>query len=234
MNYYKSLLLIACLLIISDLSAQNDSIYQPDTIKMPNDQLIINLLSNTWLDAPENVKLMPVSIGCELYSMSPVFGKKKSFSGALGFGIGVNNVHLNSLPFDSLDATHFMEIPGGYEYTKNKITVAYADIPFELRYRTKPNIKKRNFKISVGGKFGYMISNYLKYKGQDFRNSSTKIAKFKEYNISNILEYRYSAYLRAGYGKINFIINYTLSPLFEKDKGPDVIPVSFGFSFTVI
>jgi hypothetical protein len=212
--------------------AQEEAV--PDTIKMPNDQIIVNILSNTWLNSPSEIKLMPVSVGAEVYMMSPIVGKNSSLSFAVGCGVGANNVHQNALPYDSLGVTYFKQIAGGYEYIKNKFTTAYIDVPIEIRFRTKPNIKKRNFKVSLGGKFGYMISNYIKYSGDDFRVSSKRNVKFKEYNLTNVLPYRYGVFLRVGYGKINGIINYTLSSLFEKNKGPDVIPLSFGFSFTIL
>jgi hypothetical protein len=223
-----------CLTAFSQEITISDSTNIADTTKMPNDQIICNILSNTWLNTPDNMKLMPVSIGAEVYAMTPIIGKKSTFSIAIGFGVGANNIHNNSLPYDSLEITYFSQIPGGYEYVKNKVTTAYVDIPLEFRFRTKPNLKKRNFKVSLGGKFGYLISNYMKYSGEDFRNASSKNVKFKEFNIDNITKIRYGAFLRIGYGKINAIVNYTLSPLFEKDKGPDVVPVSFGLSFTFL
>ncbi len=205
-----------------------------DSVKMPNDQIVINILSNTWLNAPSEITLMPVSVGAEAYAMTPLIGRNSSFSLAIGFGVGINNIHNNSLPFDSIGITYFRQITGGYEYTKNKFSSTYVDIPIEIRFRTKPNIKKRNFKVSLGGKFGYMITNYIKYSGDDFRTLTKKSVKFKEYNFSNVLPYRYGVFLRVGYGKVNGIINYTLSSFFEKNKGPDVIPVSVGLSFTIL
>lgn len=223
-------------------SGFSQEITEPDSTKMPNDQIICNLLTNTLLNTPKDMKLMPVSVGVEVYGMTPIIGKKSSFSIAIGCGIGANNYHNNCIPYNSInntypynvDSIYFSQIPGDYEYIKNKLTTAYVDIPLEIRYRTKPNLKNRNFKVAIGGKFGYMISSYIKYKGEDFRALSSKTVKFKEYNIDNLYDFRYGAFLRVGYGKINFIINYTLSPLFEKDKGPDMIPVSFGFSFTLL
>ncbi len=220
--------------LVSRDSTSSNEMTTPDTTKMPNDQVIVNVLSNTWLNTPPDMKMMPVSVGAEAYYMSPVIGKNSSLSIALGVGIGVNNFHNNCIPYDSLDVTYFKQIPGEFEYIKNKITTAYVDIPLEIRFRTKPDLKKRNFKVAIGGKIGYMISNYIKYKGEDFRAGSNKMVKFKEYNLDNLLQYRYGTFLRLGYGKINLIVNYTLSSLFEKDKGPDVIPVSFGFSFTLL
>lgn len=205
-----------------------------DSVKMPNDQIVINILSNTWLNAPSEITLMPVSIGAEVYAMTPLIGKNSALSLAIGFGVGVNNVHNNALPYDSIGITYFKQIAGGYEYIKNKFSSTYVDIPIEIRFRTKPNIKKRNFKVSLGGKFGYMITNYIKYSGDDFRTLTKKNVKFKEYNFSNVLPYRYGVFLRVGYGKVNGIINYTLSSFFEKNKGPDVIPVSVGLSFTIL
>ncbi len=225
---------LTILLNIFYLECDAQKTINTDSIKMPNDQLILNIVSNTWLNSPGNIKLMPVSIGSEIYIMTPIIGKYSVFSIAIGSGIGVNNVHNNSLPYDSLGITNFNPIPGSFEYEKNKITTAYIDIPLEIRFRTQPNIKKRNFKVALGGKIGYLISSYIKYRGEDFRVSSSKIVKFKEYNVNNVLPYRYGVFLRVGYGKMNLIVNYTISQLFEKDKGPDVIPVSFGFSFTFL
>lgn len=236
-NLFIIIILISfsgCLNAFSQEITISDSLQTPDTTKMPNDQIIFNVLSNTWLNSPKNIKLMPVSLGVEAYAMTPIIGKKSSFSIAIGFGVGANNIHNNSLPYDSLEVTYFSPIPGNYEYVKNKITTAYVDIPLEFRFRTKPNFKKRNFKIALGGKFGYLISNYIKYNGEDFRNSTSKYVKFKEFNVDNITKIRYGAFVRIGYGKINAIVNYSLSPLFEKDKGPDVVPVSFGLSFTLL
>jgi len=218
----------------SYINSDAQNIINSDSSKMPNDQLVINILSNTWLNSPSNIKLMPVSIGSEVYFMTPVIGKYSVFSIAIGAGVGVNNIHYNALPYDSMEITNFKPIPGGYEYEKNKITTSYIDIPLEIRFRTHPNIKKRNFKVALGGKFGYLISNYIKYSGEDFRILSNKHVKFKEYNINNVIPYRYGVFLRVGYGKINLIVNYTLSQLFTNGKGPDVIPVSFGFSFTLL
>lgn len=220
--------------IVFSSFSQNEIIIPDSTVKMPKDQLVLNILSNTWLNSPEKMELMPVSVGAEAYFMTTIIGKNSALGLAVGSGFGVNNFHNNCIPFDSLDVTYFKQIPGEYEYIKNKITTAYIDIPVEIRFRTKPNLKKRNFKVAIGGKVGYMISNYIKYKGEDFRAGSNKMVKFKEYNLNNIEPLRYGTYLRIGYGKMNLLINYTLSPLFEKNKGPDVIPVSFGFSFTLV
>jgi len=131
-----------------------------------------------------------------------------------------------------MNTSYFKPVPGGYNYYKNKISTSYLEVPLEFRFRTMPDIKKRNFKVTLGAKFGYLLSSYMKYSGEDFRNHSSKNVKFKEYRLSNILPYRYSAFLRIGYGKINFIVNYTFVPLFEKNKGPDCIPLSYGLSFT--
>lgn len=233
----KTIILLTILsqFIFVSLCFSQDEIIVPDSsIKMPKDQFILNLLSNSLLNTPENMDMMPVSVGAETYYMSTLVGANSSLSVALGLGVGVNNYHNNCIPYDSVEVTYFKQIPGEYEYIKNKITTAYVDIPLEIRFKTKPNLKKRNFKVAIGGKVGYMISSYIKYKGEDFRTASNKMVKFKEYNLNNLVPLRYGTFLRIGYGKVNLLVNYTLSTLFEKNKGPDVVPVSFGFSFTLL
>jgi hypothetical protein len=232
----KNKLFILIIALIPFQGIAQEDIFDPgDTVRFQNDMLVVNLLSSTWLNAPEGVEMAPVSISSEFYYMFPLFGKNSNISMAAGLGVSCENYHNNSLPgLDSNDATVFTPHTGNHEYTKNKLSVSYIDIPLEFRFRTNPNEKKRSFKISLGFRGGYLVADYIKYVGEDFRTNTGKIVKFKEYRIENLSKIRYGAFARIGYGKVNLICNYTLSQFFEKDKGPEMVPLTFGLSFTIM
>lgn len=204
--------------------------------KMANDQFIIDLNYNTWLDAPGNVTIKPLSLGMNIYLMKPLVGKKSNFSIAAGLSLGSQNVNNNSVPYDSAGVTYFnSDTIDNINYKNNKFTTIYIDVPVELRLRTNQNSKEKSFKISAGFKIGYLISSYTKYVGDDYRvSSSGDKVKFKEYRIKNILQYRYGVYARIGYGKFNLTGYYALTPLFEENKGPEIIPVSVGISIILL
>jgi len=198
-----------------------------------NDRITINLLNNQWLNISAPMKQMPVSLGVDIYTFEQLFKKDRTLNVSLGIGFSNQNVHNNALPFDSLDVTYFKLIPGGYEYTKNKLSITYFDIPLEINIVTKSDKRNRNLKLALGVLVGIMLTNYIKYVGEDFRNQSNKIVKFKEYRINNINPYHYGVYFHLNYGRLGIIGNYSLSPVFKENKGPSFINFSYGFSISI-
>jgi hypothetical protein len=198
-----------------------------------NDAIVINLLNNYWYNVEPPMKIMPVSLGIEIYTYQTLFKSDKTFNISLGIGISSHNVHNNSLPYDSLEVTYFKLIPPGYEYTKNKLSINYIDVPLEMDIVSKSDKRNRNFRFALGGKAGIMVSNYLKYVGEDFRTNSSKIVKFKEYRIDNIMWYRFGIYTRVSFARFGFVVNYYFTPIFEKNKGPNFIPLTYGLTFSL-
>jgi len=219
-------------LIMVEVFAQDDTTNVRSHNKK-NDRITINLLNNQWQNIVSPMQQMPVSLGIDLYIFEQLLKKDRTFNISLGLGFSSKNFHNNSLPYDSLNITYFKLIPGGYEYTKNKLNITYIDVPLEIDFVTKSDKRNRNLKIAVGGIVGIMLTNYIKYVGEDFRNQSNQIVKFKEYRISNINPYHYGVYLRLNYGRLGIIGNYSLSPVFKENKGPNLITFSYGFSISI-
>lgn len=227
----KKAILIFLLFSVKVSSAQ-DSTFVRD---MPRDAFIFNFSYIFWQNAPEDVELKPVPLEFDFYTMLPLFGIDNTFSGAAGLGISCSNNRLNALPAtDEANITYFdADTLTVYDYKVNKLSVVYIDIPLELRLRSTPKENKKCFKLALGFKAGYMISNYHKYKGEDFRAASDDKVKFKEYNRPNLLSYRYGVYVRFGYSDLNLAGYYSLSPVFKEDKGPDIMPFSAGLCVTL-
>lgn len=198
-----------------------------------NDAIVINILNNQWLNVESPMKQMPVSLGIEIYTFETLLKDDRTFNISLGLGLSSHNVHHNALPFDSLGVTYFRLIQPGFQYTKNKLTVNYLDIPLEINIVSKSDKRNRNLRIAIGGKGGIVLNNYIKYVGEDFRNNTNKEVKFKEYRIENIMWYRIGSYIRISYGRFGLVANYMFTPIFEEDKGPNFIPFTYGLTFSI-
>lgn len=228
--FFLFLLLVACRFTVF---SQNDEEENPVTITKKNDAIVINLLNNYWQNVESPMKQMPVSLGMEIYTFETLLKNDRTFNISLGIGLSSHNVHHNALPYDSLGVTYFKLIPPGVEYIKNKMTINYFDIPLELNIVTKSDKRNRNLRLAIGAKGGIMLNNYLKYVGKDFRNNSGKEVKFKEYRLENVMWYRYGFYVRANYARFGLVANYFPLPIFEKNKGPKFIPITYGITFSI-
>lgn len=224
--------ILAFQFFITNIKSQEDTT-DKRFISKKNENIIINLLNNQWTPVKSPIEIMPISLGIDIYAYNQLLKKNRTFNISLGMGISNQNIHNNALPYDSLGITYFKSIPGGYEYTKNKFSTSYIDIPLEINLVSKSDKRNRNFKFAFGGRIGLLISNYIKYVGEDFRNVSNHIVKFKEYRFDNLNPYRYGLYIRANYGRIGLTANYSLSKVFKNNKGPDFIAFSYGISMAI-
>ncbi len=218
------------------------------------DAIVMNFYTDIWQKNDSSMSIRNYSPGFDIYLMKDItFGKSK-FSFGYGLGISVHNMHSDAVPknemkWDSATSqnvftgkTIFSRIPdyvnnNEIKYDNNKLTLTYIEIPLELRYK-KENKRGKMFKFSVGGKAGYLLSSYTKYKGTKYEGSSSdpdvgvaKI-KIKNYNISNLQSLSYGVTMRVGYGLCNIFGYYSLSKIFKKDKGPEMYPISVGISIT--
>lgn len=73
-------------------------------------------------------------------------------------------------------------------------------------------------------KGGWLFQDHTKYKDEDMKS--------KSYNLDHLNAFQYGLTARMGYSKLGVNGYYALSGIFEKDKGPDLVPFSIGISFT--
>ena len=110
-------------------------------------------------------------------------------------------------------------IPDSVNYKTNKQRIIYLEIPLELRYRTKPNLTNRSFKIFPGFKFGYQLA-----AKQIIKTDISKSGK----NIDDLTKFRYGPTMKIGYGNLLFSGFYCLTDLIEnKESGVAGIGISF-------
>lgn len=184
-----------------------------------SDRLHVQFFNDVWMNLPDSGSYSWYNPGFNLNIFNEFKFGSSNFSFAIGGGLGVHNFHFQAeMLKDSNDVITFH--PFADKKDKYKLVLSYVDLPIEFRYRTKGD---NVFRLYIGGKVGYMMSNHIKLVDNGL--------KTKTYNISNLLKYRYGLTLTVGYKLINVYAYYSLSSLFEKDKGPDMYPISIGISF---
>jgi len=103
-------------------------------------------------------------------------------------------------------------IPG---IKKSQLITNYLELPLELRYNTNPDDPARSFKISIGGRIGFMYDSFSKAKYKE-DGESKKIKNKEDFNLT---KFRYGLTARIGVGNISLFGYYNLTPLFEEGKG---------------
>ncbi len=110
-------------------------------------------------------------------------------------------------------------------FDRNKLTTRFLTIPVALRFDFNPN-KKRAGHITIGAHAGYRLTSFFKTVRFDEGKRKTKLRD--DFLLNN---FRYGAYVKVGYGKLNLFANYVFTPLFRDNVSPVLNPFSFGLSF---
>jgi hypothetical protein len=220
----RSLVVLLSLFIISfNLFSQE----KPKKAARPNipGSFMIDLGVNRGIKSPTNFEQgFWGSRTLNLYYQYPMrFGRSK-FSFNPGVGVSMerwkftNNYVVADTTDNAMD--EFLLIPGSALFTgikKSMLVANYVEIPLEFRFDTAPEDIARSFNVAIGGRIGYLFESKMKVKYRE--DGETKIIKDKQ-NLG-LSQLRYGVYSRIGVGAFNIFGFYNLTPLFEKDKGPD-------------
>lgn len=187
----------------------------------PKDRLIFEINYTSWLGTSSDIKPDWKCIG---FNFSTMFDKPLGHSSlSIGYGLGiyVHNFSSNADVVYQLDSTNQQITtviqPKTIPYIANRYNERLIEIPVELRFRTK---SKSSFKLMVGGKIGYVMS--------DFHKTDDADGRIRRYNIENVNKLRYGLNFRIGVEQICLTASYYLSEVFTA-KGPQGIhPFSVG------
>lgn len=115
-------------------------------------------------------------------------------------------------------------------YTKNRLRATYLQIPLLLEFKTNKN-PKRGFTFWVGAIGAYRIGSRLK---QEFNVTTADMVSGTGYEAETKGHFHLNPLLlygtvAIGYGKhFQIFANYGLNQLFEKGKGPELVPFTVG------
>lgn len=152
-------------------------------------------------------------------------GESKKHTVSIGAGMSHHNYFSYSRILNPYsDTLVIAQYRDEENFKRAKVNANYVDIPLELRFRIKDQIK-----IGVGFKLGIRVMGKTKYVGPD--ENGVLIHEKLTY-IKNMERYTYSATLRVGWKWISAYAAYQFNPVFEVGHDAPVIhPLTVGLSF---
>ncbi len=233
----KSHLVLIVLIIFTLKGFSQDTISLTSKKNKGHDFFMVDLFTDIWQDVPDEADNRVINQGVNVYFMLNLPIGKTNFSLNSGIGVGSHNFYSDADPeINQLTGrTDFIKLKNKYkediDYNVNKINITSIDIPFEIKFKTRADRNKR-FKASIGCKLGYNFSNHTKYRGEDVIEGTKDVITLKKSNIKYLNTLNYGITARIGYGMYNLMAYYSFSKLFEKDKEPQMYPISIGISIT--
>jgi len=217
----KIVLFIYLLLPLLALSQESASGAQQTTIRRIS--VGAEIFQDFWLNKPTGMNVRGINQGGGAFFLYSFPFGKSNFSFAIGAGVGFHNLYSNTL-IDNIkaDTITFSPIPDTVSYKKSKLGLSYIDFPIEFRLKTNNKVR-----ASVGVKLGYLIDAKTKYKGDnEFGNEI--IIKTK--GVSHVDKFRFGPTVRVGYDWFQVMGYFSVTKLFDKNKGPDLYPISVGIT----
>lgn len=174
----------------------------------------------------ENFDLRAINQGFGAYITYnlPMLESKHTVS--IGLGVSSHNYYMKSA-WLSEPYAHTITFTPLSSCDKSKLNFNYMDIPFELNFRIADK-----FKISFGGKVGFLMSSRAKVIGKineaNEVNPDTHNWEVRYNSLNAVESIVYSAFARVGYRCVNLFVGYQVTGSFKSDRGPEILPLSIG------
>ncbi len=137
----------------------------------------------------------------------------------LGFNFNQFAFKNNYIIKSTVDSV-YAQIDTVFNYSRNKLTAAYFQVPLLLEFSSDDNNKY----ISAGLIGGLRISSKTKREGEFSNKNFHETTK----GIYNLNSFKLDATVRVGVGNVGLFATYALIPLFESGKTVPVHPFTFG------
>ncbi len=143
----------------------------------------------------------------------------------VGAGLTYNSYGLkNNVNITTKDSTAIYAVKDTVtDYSKNKLRASYVNVPLILEFNTSSD-NNRSFHIGAGVIGGWKMGSLVKQKWEDGDDKNQNRRK-SDYNLS---PFTLDATARVGYKNLTVFATYGLTPLFKKNKGPEVYPMTVG------
>lgn len=142
-----------------------------------------------------------------------------------GMGFSFNYYNLTNRTTLNADSSFTSTLPYNMaaDYKKNRLRESFLTVPLLLELNTSRR-DSRNFHIAAGVIGGIKLGSSTK---QIFtvNNHTYETIRHDDYNL---FPFKLDATVRIGYGDFTLFGTYSLTPLFEKGKGPEVYPFTVG------
>jgi Outer membrane protein beta-barrel domain len=185
--------------------------------------------ANQWLDLTSNR-----SLSVRLNLVEEKIRIVKDYVGIVvgagfvynSYGLG-NNIQMKTSGANP-DSTYGVKVDSlPYTYSKNKFRCSYLQVPLLLEFNTSTN-PEHNLHISAGvvgsWNMGSLVKREYSYNGKDVKERMKG-----DYNVRPL---NLELMARIGFNNFSLFGTYSLTPLFQDNKGPKVYPVSVGLSIS--
>ena len=183
--------------------AQKDSLQLGD--RYAEDQLYVMVSYNQLFNQPAMVKGSGFSYGLSTGFMKDlILNKQGSISVALGVGYNFDLLnHGLTISEENNDITFQVDNSGA----TNKLLLHNLEFPFELRWRGSDAQTYKFWRVYMGVKASYNLSNNFKFTNET--NS------FSYSNVSNYNTWQYGLTLSVGYDVFTAHVYYGLNPILK-------------------
>lgn len=168
---------------------------------------------------------------------------KNHFGLTSGLGLQINNYYFSDKNYyfisDSAAITAFrMYDVSGNPVTmdQSKMVVTWLTLPLLFEYQTNAKMKLNSFHFSAGVVGGVRIGQYVKkfypginqtYTLKDDNGKTVGAFSSSEYlsrdhSQFHLSQFKLDATARIGWSFINLFATYSLTPMFQKDQGPEL------------
>ena len=173
--------------------------------KYAEDQLYFLISYNQLFDQPSLVKGSGFSYGLSAGFMKDlILNKKGSISLALGFGYNYDLLnHGLTIAEENNEVTFQVDNSGAI----NTLTIHNLEFPFEFRWRDSDAKTYKFWRVYMGVKASYNVSNNFKFTDQS--NS------FSYKNVSRFNSWQYGLTLSVGYDVFTAHMYYGLTPMLK-------------------
>jgi hypothetical protein len=175
---------------------------------------------------------------------------KNHFGLTSGLGLTFNNYYFSNstlLVHDSgaLVAYHLVDQNWNKADMKvNKLSELWITLPVIFEYQTNSGIKWNSFHLSLGVVGGVRVCAYTKQKFYSryttyylvdddgkYAGSVYVDNKFtRTYSQYHLNPFKLDATVRIGWSFLNFFANYSVTPMFQKNQGPELYPWAMGIT----
>jgi hypothetical protein len=192
----------------------NNYLTSDGDISLPTEYEYLSLNSGKSIELSVNILQQDIPLGSNIGFVT-------------GLGLTFNNYRFDNpytLVKDDLGKLGYRIIDGNLN--KTKLTTTYITAPLLLELQFSKHSRDA-FYLSAGVIAGYRVKSHTKIVTEE----NGKKTKDKDHGSFYLNDFRYGAQVRLGFKSINLYGTYYLSPIFDKNKAPELYPISIGFSF---
>jgi hypothetical protein len=190
------------------------------------------LSSNNSVDLQTDAQFLELNYGTKSLEVAINVWEKfipiaeEKFGIVTGLGLKYNNYDIakDIVIVDIMDSTFgIVDSTRAIYKNKFKTTMIHVPLMFETNLGRDAD---HSFHLAVGGIVGYRIGSKTKQKYKQDGDREKK----KDRGDFNINPFQFAATARVGYGDFTLYASYNLTPLFDKNKGPEIYPFTVGLS----